>query len=121
VQDEFTAAGKAVSARWAMVTQAEVRIDGFGRATLSQAGRKLEFRVLEPASTPLEIYPTDPPPAATDSRNPGTRMLGFEVSVAAGNRCSSGDAKFVAGPPQGVERVAPCVLSEFSLAAEPAR
>ncbi len=84
VQDEFTAAGKSVGARWAMVTHADVKIDGFGRATLSQAGKKLEFRVLEPAATPLEIYPTDPPPAPTDARNPGTRLIGFEVSVAAG-------------------------------------
>ncbi|MBI5768646.1 MAG: heparinase II/III family protein [Verrucomicrobia bacterium] len=84
VQDELTAGGKSMGVRWAMVTQADVKIDGHGRATLSQAGKKLEFRVLEPAGAPLEIYPTDPPPGATDARNPGTRMLGFEVAVAAG-------------------------------------
>ena len=84
VQDEFTNAGKDVRVRWAMVTQAEVKIDGPGRAMLAQAGRQLEFRVAEPASAKLVIYPTDPPPAPTDARNPGTRILGFEITVPAG-------------------------------------
>lgn len=79
VQDEFTTLDRRASVRWAMVTQAEVTITGPGRATLTQAGKKLSFRVLEPANAVLAIYPTDPPPAKTDARNKGTRMIGFEV------------------------------------------
>lgn len=81
VQDEFRAADRAAMIRWAMVTRADVTIDGAGRATLVQSGRRLRFQVVEPASAVLEIFPTDPPPAATDSRNEGTRMLGFKVGV----------------------------------------
>jgi hypothetical protein len=84
VQDEVKAPGKAANVRWAMVTRADVKIDGVGHATLTQAGKKLGFRVLEPAGAVVKIYPTDPPPAATDARNPGTRMIGFEVAVGAG-------------------------------------
>lgn len=84
VQDEFTATGKATRVRWAMVTRADVQIDSAGCATLAQGGKKLSFRVIEPATATLKVYPTDPPPAKTDERNPGTRMLGFEVTVPAG-------------------------------------
>jgi hypothetical protein len=84
VQDEVQALGRAASVRWAMVTRAEVKLDGAGRALLTQGGKKLGFRVLEPAGAVVKIYPTDPPPTAIDARNPGTRMIGFEVAVGAG-------------------------------------
>jgi hypothetical protein len=84
VQDEIMARGKTASVRWAMVTRADVNIDGAGHAVLTQEGKKLGFRVLEPAGAVVKIYPTDPPPAATDAPNPGTRMVGFEVAVGAG-------------------------------------
>lgn len=58
-------------------------IDGTGHAVLTQGGA-LGFRVLEPAGTVVKLYPTDPPPAATDAPNPGTRRVGFEVAVGAG-------------------------------------
>jgi len=84
VQDEVKALGKTANVRWAMVTRAEVKLDGAGHALLTQEGKKLGFRVLEPAGAVVKIYPTDPPPAATDAPNPGTRMVGFEVAVGAG-------------------------------------
>jgi hypothetical protein len=61
-----------------------VTIDGAGHAVLTQEGKTLGFRVLEPAGAVVKLYPTDPPPAATDAPNPGTRMVGFEVAVGAG-------------------------------------
>jgi hypothetical protein len=85
IQDEFSGEReKAAVVRWAMLTRAEVKIDGAGRATLSRDGQTLEFRVLEPDNAALQIYTTDPPPAATDAPNPGTRLLGFSVPVAGG-------------------------------------
>jgi len=84
VQDEFTALDKAANVRWAMVTRADVAVDGAGHAVLTQEGKKLGFRVLEPAGAVVKIYQTDPPPAATDAPNPGTRMIGFEIAVGAG-------------------------------------
>ncbi|MBE0659284.1 MAG: heparinase II/III family protein [Bryobacteraceae bacterium] len=85
VQDEFTGLGpERASVRWAMLTRADVRVDGPGRATLTRDGRTLEFRVVEPAGAVIRIYATDPPPAETDAPNPGTRMLGFEIDAPAG-------------------------------------
>ncbi len=83
VQDEFTALAQPATIRWAMVTRATVQVEGPGRATLRQEGKTLQFRVLEPAGAALKIYPTDPPPAPTDARNEGTRMIGFEISAPA--------------------------------------
>jgi hypothetical protein len=83
VQDEIAALGNLATVRWAMVTRADVKIDGPGQATLTQAGKTLRFRVVEPAGIELRIYPTDPPPSANDARNEGTRLLGFEVAVTA--------------------------------------
>jgi hypothetical protein len=84
VQDEFAAPANAVAAvRWAMVTRAEVTVDGPGLAALRREGRTLRFQVVEPAASELQIYSTDPP-AATDAPNPGTRLLGFMVKLAAG-------------------------------------
>jgi hypothetical protein len=84
VQDEFTTLAKSATVRWAMVTFADMHIDGAGRAILRQEGKQLSFQVLEPAGARLEIYPTDPPPAPTDAANPGTRLLGFELKVPTG-------------------------------------
>ena len=58
-------------------------LDGPGRATLKQGKKTLALRVREPADATLAIYPTDPPPAPTDARNEGTRLIGFEVRPAA--------------------------------------
>jgi len=76
--------GLAAGVRWGMVTSAEVNMSAAGLALLTKEGRRLTLRVLEPAGAELKIYPTDPPPAATDAGNRGTRMLGFEVKVPAG-------------------------------------
>ncbi len=84
VQDEVTTLGKTATIRWAMVTRAEINVEGPGRALLAQEGKKLSFRVLEPADAKLMVFPTDPPPTAIDARNEGTRMIGFEVVVPAG-------------------------------------
>ena len=64
-------------------------IDGAGHAVLTQEGKTLGFRVLEPAGAVVKLYPTDPPPAATDAPNPGTRRVGFEVAVGAVARSAS--------------------------------
>ena len=83
VQDEYTAPDRPVRVRWAMVTSADVSIDGPGKATLSQSGRTLSFQVCEPLDAKLVIFPTDPPPSPFDARNEGTRMIGFETRLEA--------------------------------------
>jgi len=75
VQDEFRTPDRPVNLRWAMVARTTVTIDGAARATLSSAGRTLRFGAREPASANLNIYPTNPPPAAIDARNEGLVFL----------------------------------------------
>lgn len=82
VEDELQATPKAAEVRWAMVTAAEVKLDG-ARALLSQDGKQLELKVVEPKDARLEVYPTDPPPAAYDAKNTGTQMVGFKVKLGA--------------------------------------
>lgn len=83
LQDEFTAGAAEARIRWAMVTRAEVRVDGAGRATLLRDGKQLAIRVVEPAGAEVRVYSTDPP-APTDEPNPGTRLVGFEITAPAG-------------------------------------
>lgn len=83
IQDELTAQSLA-SVRWAMLTRAEVRVNGPGRATLLRDGKSLQFEVLEPLGAELQLVATDPPPAPTDAPNPGTQLLTFTVKIAAG-------------------------------------
>ncbi|MBL8212725.1 MAG: heparinase II/III family protein, partial [Bryobacterales bacterium] len=84
LQDEFAAPANAAAAvRWAMLTRAEVTVDGPGAATLRRGGKALRFQVVEPAAAELQVYSTDPP-SPTDAPNPGTRLLGFMVKLPAG-------------------------------------
>jgi hypothetical protein len=78
VQDELEAE-RGGTVRWAMLTRAEVIVEGPGRAALKLDGRSLSLRVLEPAGAQLRVYATDPPPGPNDAANPGTRIVGFEV------------------------------------------
>lgn len=83
IQDEFATLDRGSRVRWAMVTRADVRIEGPGRATLIQDGKNLVFRILSPSDAMPVVYPTDPPPSPIDAPNPGTRMIGFEIAAPA--------------------------------------
>jgi hypothetical protein len=90
VQDEWRArAEKAAEVRWGMVTRAEVRVTGPGRAELTREGKRLELTVAEPAGAVVEVWGLDPP-AAYDAPNPGARMVGFTVKVPAGQAARVG-------------------------------
>ncbi len=86
VQDAVRARqSQPATVRWAMVTRADVQMDGDGRATLRQDGETLSLRVASPSAADLETYSTEPP-ADYDAPNPDTRMVGFKVTVDAGER-----------------------------------
>jgi hypothetical protein len=84
IQDHLRApADRPATVRWAMVTRAEVRLDG-QRATLSQDGQTLTLQLQAPGAGRLETFKTNPPPAEYDAENPGTRMVGFKVRLKPG-------------------------------------
>ncbi|MFA9478074.1 heparinase II/III family protein [Phycisphaerales bacterium AB-hyl4] len=81
IQDELTATDEAAHVRWGMVTQADVEITDAQHAILKQNGQTLGFDVLRPAEAEIQIYSMEPP-AAYDVCNSGTRMIGFEATLA---------------------------------------
>jgi hypothetical protein len=74
IRDELEAATGTV--RWALVTPAEVSIDG-AVARLEQRGRAVTVRLLAPSGE-FKLLPTKPP-TREERQNAGTRMLALEV------------------------------------------
>ena len=84
IQDEIAAPDNTASVRWAMTTPGEITDVQPGAATLTQEDKRLHFQVLAPANAAIETFTTDPPPNEWDSPNPGTRQIGFHLSLDAG-------------------------------------
>ena len=77
VKDEITTA-KETTVRWTMVTPAEVKITANGTAELTQKGKKLQLKVLEPANITIKTWTTIPT-HDYDAPNPNTILVGFEA------------------------------------------
>jgi hypothetical protein len=85
IQDEIAGAAPGVAVRWAMVTGAEVVVDGM-HATLRENGRGLSAELLAPAGAAFSVIPADPPANGYDAPNPGRRILIANVPAdASGN------------------------------------
>lgn len=82
VKDEITTADKPSTVKWVMLTPADVTINANGTASLTQKGKKLQLKVLEPDNVTLKTWPTTPT-HDYDAPNPGTTFVGFEVSIPA--------------------------------------
>jgi hypothetical protein len=83
VQDEIKALDRETSVRWAMVTRAEVALEDNTRAVLRQDGQAVSLEVLAPADAKLAVCDIENPPHDYDEKNPGTRMVNFEVRLPA--------------------------------------
>ncbi|AMJ67497.1 heparinase II/III domain-containing protein [Hymenobacter sp. PAMC 26628] len=82
VRDELTGGSAAATVRWAMLTPATVKILNPTTAELTNHGKKLRLQVAEPATITLKTWPTVGP-HDYDAPNPGTTLVGFEVTVPA--------------------------------------
>jgi len=82
VRDEIETLDKETTIRWTMLTPAEVKITGKNKAELTKDGKKLILEVQEPGSVAMKTWSTDPP-NSYDAPNPGTVLVGFEVSLPA--------------------------------------
>ena len=85
IRDDIETGDRTVKVRWNMVTPATVKITGPNTAELIANGRKLGLRVDAPGAVTMKTWSTEPP-HAYDSPNPGTTMVGFEVSLPANTR-----------------------------------
>jgi hypothetical protein len=83
VRDELATAAAPARVRWTLLTGTDVKLVGKNRAELTKAGKKLIVEVQEPAGVTLQTWPTNPP-HDYDAPNPGTTLLGFEVTMPAG-------------------------------------
>ncbi|MHC4726256.1 MAG: heparinase II/III domain-containing protein [Planctomycetota bacterium] len=83
IQDEFKATNQPAMVRWAMVSPAEVSIESSKSALLKKQGKTMHFTVLTDEEIQLRTYSTKPK-ADYDASNPGTRLIGFEVSLSSG-------------------------------------
>lgn len=80
VRDELETLPQESTVRWTMLTPANVKIINGNTAELSKNGKKLLLQVQEPAKVSLRTWSTDPP-NAYDAPNPGTTLVGFEVTL----------------------------------------
>ncbi|CCH53196.1 Heparinase II/III family protein [Fibrisoma limi BUZ 3] len=85
VRDEVETPGKEATVRWTLLTPADVTITGKNRAELTKDGKKLILQVQEPANVTLKTWSTDPP-HEYDAPNPGTTLVGFEVTMPANTK-----------------------------------
>jgi hypothetical protein len=82
VQDEWKAGKKEAAISWSMVTPAEVQIISSNKAILKKDGKMMAFEVICPKATKIQTWSTEPR-SNWDEPNPGTRIIGFEVNLAA--------------------------------------
>ena len=77
IRDELTGLKEPV--RWAMVTAAEIRVDG-NKAALTQDGKTLQAEILAPPDGKFEIVSTKPP-TAQEKQNQGTQILAITIEA----------------------------------------
>jgi hypothetical protein len=87
IRDEVETLNEAATIRWTMLTAAEVSVTGSNTALLSKNGKKLTLLVKSPASVTMKTWSTEPT-NSWDAKNPGTILVGFEVSVPANTKAA---------------------------------
>ncbi|MBO9634608.1 MAG: heparinase II/III family protein [Chitinophagaceae bacterium] len=82
IRDELQAGDSTCLIRWAMLTPATVvKIEG-DRALLESKGQQLTITVRGVAGVQLKTWSTAPP-HSYDAANPGTTLIGFEITIPA--------------------------------------
>ena len=87
IEDELGGVTPGTDVRWAMVTHANVKLDG-AHATLRQSGKVLHATLLSPAGAGFTVISADPPDDGFNAPNPNTRILVVNVKAP-----ESGDIK----------------------------
>ncbi len=82
IRDELETADTISTIRWTMVTPADVKISGSNEAILTRNGKTLVLRVSGAPGIRMKTWSTAPV-TDYDAANPGTILVGFEVTVPA--------------------------------------
>ncbi|GAB4045697.1 heparinase II/III domain-containing protein [Spirosoma litoris] len=84
IRDELETPSTETTVRWTMLTPATVTLTG-NKAELTKDGKKLILQVDEPARVELKTWTTNPP-HEYDAPNPGTTLVGFEITLPANTK-----------------------------------
>ncbi len=95
IRDELSTGPDPAVVRWQMLTGADVTVTGNNSATLALDGRTLDLRVDSPQYIRVTTWSSQPG-TEWDVPNPGTILVGFEVTVPANAR-ETFDVKFIPG------------------------
>ncbi|MBC7829506.1 MAG: heparinase II/III family protein [Chitinophagaceae bacterium] len=87
VRDEIETLNDMTTIRWTMLTPAAVKITGPATAELTKDGRKLILKVQSPVKVTMKTWSTDPP-NSYDAPNPGTTLVGFELTLPANTKAA---------------------------------
>lgn len=82
VRDEIETLDSSTTIRWTLLTPATVKIIGANKAELKQKDKKLILQVETSSNIVMKTWSTDPP-NSYDAPNPGTTLVGFEITVPA--------------------------------------
>jgi hypothetical protein len=82
IRDQWQAGDKETVVRWNLVTSADIQMDSPNKATLRKDDKTLIFEVTCPKETKIQTWSTEPH-SKWDEPNPGTRIIGFEVTLPA--------------------------------------
>jgi hypothetical protein len=85
VRDEIETLADQTVVRWTMLTSADVKMTGKNSAELTKNGKKMILKVAEPGEIVMKTWTTKPP-HDYDAPNPGTTLVGFEVTIPANTK-----------------------------------
>jgi hypothetical protein len=87
IRDEIAGAKSGAKIRWAMVTRADVQLDGT-HAVLRQKDRQLDAYLLGMDGATFEVIPAEPPADGYNAPNPGRRILIVTVPASADGKAT---------------------------------
>jgi hypothetical protein len=85
VRDEIETLDSSTTIRWTMLTPATVKITGTNKVEVKQKDKTLILEVEAPLNIVMKTWSTDPP-NSYDAPNPGTTLVGFEITVPANTK-----------------------------------
>ena len=80
IRDELMNIDKTQTVRWNMVTHNRIQLLNSQAALIQEEGKGLRFQILQPEEAKISLASTDPKNDFED-KNPGTRMIGFEIDL----------------------------------------
>jgi len=80
IRDELVNIDTSGKLRWSMVTPEDIKITDHNSAVIRKGNKSLKFQVMSPINVEVRTYSTDPPNDFED-KNPGTKMIGFEIDL----------------------------------------